>query len=32
MNDRRITQLIITDGSTPVGVVHMHDFLKAGVA
>ncbi|MEQ9316933.1 MAG: KpsF/GutQ family sugar-phosphate isomerase [Henriciella sp.] len=32
MNDKRITQLIITDGKRPVGVVHMHDFLKAGVA
>lgn len=32
MNEKRITQLIITDGKTPVGVVHMHDFLRAGVA
>ncbi|MGB3624511.1 MAG: KpsF/GutQ family sugar-phosphate isomerase [Henriciella sp.] len=32
MNDKRITQLIITDAKRPVGVVHMHDFLKAGVA
>ena len=32
MNEKRITQLIITEGRRPVGVVHMHDFLKAGVA
>lgn len=32
MNDKRITQLIITDAKRPVGVVHMHDFLRAGVA
>ncbi|MEM5515766.1 KpsF/GutQ family sugar-phosphate isomerase [Henriciella sp. AS95] len=32
MNEKRITQLIITEETTPVGVVHMHDFLKAGVA
>ena len=32
MNDKRITQLIITEKKRPVGVVHMHDFLKAGVA
>ncbi len=32
MNDKRITQLIVTDGKRPLGVVHMHDFLRAGVA
>lgn len=32
MNEKRITQLIITEGKTPTGVVHMHDFLRAGVA
>lgn len=32
MNEKRITQLIVSEGKRPVGVVHMHDFLKAGVA
>ncbi|WP_084399450.1 KpsF/GutQ family sugar-phosphate isomerase [Henriciella aquimarina] len=32
MNEKRITQLIVTEAGKPVGVVHMHDFLKAGVA
>lgn len=32
MNEKRITQLIVADARRPVGVVHMHDFLKAGVA
>ena len=33
MNDRRITQLLVTDSTgKPAGVLHMHDFLKAGVA
>lgn len=32
MNERRITQAFIVDGVKPIGVVHMHDFLKIGVA
>jgi len=33
MNERRITQLIVVDeaGFAPVGILHMHDLLKAGV-
>jgi arabinose-5-phosphate isomerase len=32
MNDRKITQIFVLDGERPVGLVHMHDLLKAGVA
>ncbi len=32
MNSRRITQLFVLEGARPVGVLNMHDFLKAGVA
>lgn len=32
MNDKRITQIFIVDEEKPIGVVHMHDFLKVGVA
>ncbi len=32
MNVKRITQLLVTEDGRPVGLLHMHDFLKAGVA
>lgn len=32
MNDRRVTQLVVVDGERPVGIVRMHDILRAGVA
>jgi len=32
MNTRKITQLFVVADEKPVGVIHMHDFLKAGVA
>ena len=33
MNGRQITALFVVDGEgRPVGVVHIHDFLRAGVA
>lgn len=32
MNEKRITQMFVLDGDKPIGVVHMHDFLKVGVA
>jgi arabinose-5-phosphate isomerase len=32
MNDLRVTQLVVVDGERPVGVVRMHDILRAGVA
>ena len=31
MNEKRITQLFVVKEGNPVGVVHMHDFLKVGV-
>jgi len=31
MTDMRITALFAVDGGKPVGVVHMHDLLSAGV-
>ena len=32
MNEKRITQMFVLENEKPVGVVHMHDFLKVGVA
>ena len=34
MNDRKITCLFVTDpaGRTPLGILHIHDLLRAGVA
>jgi arabinose-5-phosphate isomerase len=31
MNDRRITVLFVLDGALPVGILHVHDLLRAGV-
>jgi arabinose-5-phosphate isomerase len=31
MNDRRITVLFVVDDAAPVGVLHVHDLLRAGV-
>jgi len=31
MNDRRITVLFVLDGAIPVGILHVHDLLRAGV-
>lgn len=31
MNTRQITQLFVVDGGHPVGVLHIHDCLRAGV-
>ncbi|MEM7662281.1 MAG: KpsF/GutQ family sugar-phosphate isomerase [Pseudomonadota bacterium] len=31
MNERCIMQLVVMQDDRPVGVVHMHDFLKAGI-
>lgn len=31
MNDRRITVLFVVDDDRPVGVLHVHDLLRAGV-
>jgi arabinose-5-phosphate isomerase len=32
MGARRITTLFVVEGDKPVGIVHMHDLLRAGVA
>ncbi|WP_298264184.1 SIS domain-containing protein [Acidocella sp.] len=32
MNDARITCMFVVEGQKPVGVVHIHDLLRAGVA
>ena len=32
MNERKITQMFVLDGGKPVGLIHMHDLLKAGLA
>ena len=32
LNSSKITTLIVTDAGKPVGIVHLHDFLRAGVA
>jgi arabinose-5-phosphate isomerase len=32
MNDKRITCLFVTDGDRrPVGLIHIHDCLRAGI-
>lgn len=32
MNDRRITALFVVEDGRPVGILHVHDLLRAGVA
>jgi arabinose-5-phosphate isomerase len=32
LNASKITALIVTKGRTPVGILHLHDLLRAGVA
>lgn len=32
LNEQKITSLFVIDHGKPVGVVHVHDFLRAGVA
>jgi arabinose-5-phosphate isomerase len=32
MNDARITCIFVMNGNIPVGLVHIHDLLRAGVA
>lgn len=32
MHDKKITNLFVLDGKTPIGVIHIHDLLKNGVA
>jgi arabinose-5-phosphate isomerase len=32
LNAAKITTLFVADGRKPIGVLHMHDLLRAGVA
>src|SRR4051795_5799491 len=32
LNSSKITALLVTDANKPVGIVHLHDLLRAGVA
>ncbi len=32
MNERGITSLFVVDGGVPVGILHIHDCLRAGIA
>ena len=32
MNGKGITQLFVTEDDKPVGIIHLHDCLRAGVA
>ena len=32
MHDKKITNMFVVDGTTPVGVIHIHDLLNNGVA
>ena len=32
LNSSKITAVIVVDDGTPVGIVHLHDLLRAGVA
>lgn len=32
MNTRKITTLFVVDNAAPVGILHLHDLLRAGVA
>jgi arabinose-5-phosphate isomerase len=32
MNSSKITNLFVTEGAKPIGIVHIHDCLRAGVA
>ena len=31
MNERKITSFFVVEGPTPVGVIHIHDLLRAGI-
>ncbi len=32
MNERKITQIFVVEGGKPIGLIHMHDLLKSGLA
>jgi arabinose-5-phosphate isomerase len=31
MNDRKITAMFVVEDNKPVGIVHIHDLLRAGI-
>ena len=32
LNSAKITMLVVVEAGRPVGILHLHDFLRAGVA
>ncbi|MEZ5920001.1 MAG: KpsF/GutQ family sugar-phosphate isomerase [Parvularculaceae bacterium] len=32
MNERKITQIFVVENGAPVGIAHLHDILRAGIA
>jgi arabinose-5-phosphate isomerase len=32
LNSAKITTLVVTEAGKPVGIIHLHDLLRAGVA
>ena len=32
LNSAKITMLVVTEAGKPVGILHLHDLLRAGVA
>lgn len=32
MNERKITQIFVVEAGKPVGIIHMHDLLRSGLA
>jgi arabinose-5-phosphate isomerase len=32
LNDKKRTQLFVVEDGKPVGVLHIHDLLRAGIA
>jgi arabinose-5-phosphate isomerase len=32
LNEKTRTQIFVTEGDKPVGVIHIHDLLRAGIA
>jgi arabinose-5-phosphate isomerase len=31
MNEKRITSLFVVEAGKPVGILHLHDLLRAGI-
>jgi arabinose-5-phosphate isomerase len=32
LNEKKKTQMFVLDAGRPVGIIHLHDLLKAGIA